>query len=110
MQYEADAGISDIFLSNSDGHDVAVLQRLQRTEDRNGYKTDDPLSDEQWQKMIDLVAAAPSMLQAIRHIRAALRDLENWRDMDATEIDQLIASDGLVTANEAIRKATGSHK
>lgn len=66
MRYETDAGIEDVFLSNRDGHDVAVLQRLRRTEDRNGYRTDDPLSDEQWQGMIDLVAAAPALLDRLR--------------------------------------------
>lgn len=66
MRYKTDAGYRDVFLSNSDGHDVAVLQRLQRTEDRNGYRTDDPLSDEQWQGMVALVAAAPALLDRLR--------------------------------------------
>lgn len=81
MRYETDAGIEDVFLSNSDGHDVAVLQRLRRTEDRNGYRTDDPLSDEQWQGMIDLVAAAPELLEALKILRTQIGD---YRDGDGS--------------------------
>lgn len=66
MRYDVDASEFNVFLSNRDGHDVAVLQRLRRTEDRNGYRTDDPLSDEQWQKMVDLVTAAPALLDRLR--------------------------------------------
>lgn len=52
-----------------------------------------------------LIAAAPDMLLALRRLSAALKELEAWREMDATHIDQLIAVD--VVAEQAIAKAEG---
>lgn len=52
-----------------------------------------------------LIAAAPEMLESLRRVSAALKELENWRELDATRVDQLIAVD--VVADSAIAKAEG---
>ena len=57
-----------------------------------------------------LIAAAPELLRTLRLIAEDLdlldRDTNGWRDMDATVVDQLIAS-SLRRADDAIAKATG---
>lgn len=109
MRYETDAGMRDVFLSNSDGHDVAVLQRLRRTYDRNGYRTDDPLSDEQWQGMIDLVAAAPELLTVCQCIAGDLEALLGGDDFSGMSDAEMFGV-MLESLKAAIAKAEGTAK
>lgn len=50
------------FLSDADGYDVAVLRVLPD----ELFETGSPLNGEEWQSMVDLVAAAPDLLGACR--------------------------------------------
>lgn len=52
------------FLSDEDGHDVATLHRLRNEQ----HQSHTPLSGDDWQAMVDLVAASPQWAAAIRHI------------------------------------------
>ena len=54
-----------------------------------------------------LIAAAPELLACLRSLRIVLANLEGWRDMDATLVDQFLSSDGLHRVDAAIAKATG---
>jgi hypothetical protein len=56
------------FLSDDTGEDVAVLERLPD----ELFDSQAPLSGEDWQAMVDLVAAAPELLAALRLARNAL--------------------------------------
>lgn len=54
-----------------------------------------------------LVAAAPELLAAAKRLRDVLETLDDdWRDLDATYVDQLISSE-LIACNQAIAKAEG---
>jgi hypothetical protein len=50
-------------LTNANGYDVAVLRRVLTKDVTPEHQT---LSDEQWQKMINLIDAAPDLLKALR--------------------------------------------
>lgn len=52
------------FVSDTAGFDVAVVQRLPA----QGFEAQAPITDDEWQSMVDLFAAAPSMLFALREI------------------------------------------
>lgn len=52
-----EANEESAFLTNKEGYDIAVLDRV--------TEQDHSLSDEQWQATINLVHAAPKMLQAL---------------------------------------------
>lgn len=54
-----------------------------------------------------LIAAAPELLACLQSLRVVFANLEGWRDMDATLVDQFISSDGLHRVDAAIAKATG---
>lgn len=59
-------------------------------------------------KRLRLYDAADSMLTALKRVRATLAALDTgWRDMDATAVDQLIASDGLNEVTAVISRAEG---
>lgn len=56
---------------------------------------------------IHLIAAAPTMLSTLIGVRAALADLDSgWREMDATDVDQMIAG-WLHVVGRAVAQAEG---
>ncbi len=55
------------FITNEEGYDVAVLERVHRT------ALPPMLTDAEWQSLINLINAAPAMLDALK---CALADLE----------------------------------
>jgi hypothetical protein len=67
-------------------------------------------TEEQWRGICDLFAAAPEMLAVLRDLRATLEVLTGWRELDGTQIDQLIASDGLHYLDKVIAKAEPPRK
>lgn len=56
-----------------------------------------------------ILAAAPEMLAALKRMREVFEQLSDgdWRSLDATYVDQLIASDGLRGCDKVIAKAEG---
>jgi phage/plasmid-associated DNA primase len=56
------------FLSDFDGDDVAVLERLPANE----FETSAPIDEDEWQAMVNLVAAAPKLLAAAKGLLGAL--------------------------------------
>jgi hypothetical protein len=55
-----------------------------------------------------LIAAAPALLALVKRLREVFEELDDdWRVMDATRVDELIASDGLYACDQAIAKAEG---
>lgn len=55
-----------------------------------------------------LIAAAPALLALVQRLREVFEELDDdWRVMDATRVDELIASDGLYACDQAIAKAEG---
>lgn len=48
--------------------------------------------------------ASPEMLAVLKSLRRALGRLEDWRSIDATEIDSIIASDGLRVIDAVLDK------
>jgi hypothetical protein len=55
-----------------------------------------------------LMAAAPELLALVKRLREVFEELDDdWRVMDATRVDELIASDGLYACDQAIAKAEG---
>ena len=56
-----------------------------------------------------LIAAAPELLSLVKRLREVFEELDDgWRVMDATRVDELIASDGLHACVQAIAKAEGT--
>ncbi len=56
-----------------------------------------------------LIASAPEMMNALKRMREVFEQLADgdWRQLDATYVDQLIESDGLHGCDQAIAKAEG---
>lgn len=48
----------------------------------------------------------PELLAVLQSVRKTLEQLEQWRELDATAVDQLIASDGLAAIDAIISKVT----
>ena len=66
------------------------------------------MSSEEVEANARLIAAAPAMLLALKRMREVFEELDDdWRHMDATYVDQLIASDGLHGCDQVIAKAEG---
>jgi hypothetical protein len=85
------------FLSDDTGEDVAVLERLPG----ELYESAAPLGGDDWQSMIDLVAAAPELLSALRQSVTALNMAPRFRVGDTDSY--AIAS----ACDRAISKAEG---
>lgn len=68
-----------------------------------------PYPDAQYPYDQRLAKAAPALLSALRRMREVFEQLSDgdWRHMDATYVDQLIESDGLLGCDQAISEAQG---
>ena len=66
-----DASSDHAFLTNSEGYDIAVLKP---TATERKLPEGHTLTPEQWQSIINLIDAAPDMLQALREIQANPND------------------------------------
>lgn len=95
--YSVDAYENDAFITGADGHDVAVLKRLSKTPDGDGYQTESRLNDDQWQEMVNIVAAAPELLAALKMAAEYLK---------AANIDEAMAGEFEIIT-DAIAKAEG---
>lgn len=60
-----DAHQEAAFLTNKYGYDVAVLSRVLSESVQSDHQT---LTDEQWQRVIDLIDAAPDLLKALENM------------------------------------------
>lgn len=58
---------------------------------------------------LHLITAAPEMLATLKRLREVFEQLGDgdWRRIDATYVDQLIESDGLLGCDKVIAKAEG---
>jgi hypothetical protein len=66
------------------------------------------IADDEMEANLRLVAAAPELLAALKRMREVFEQLsDDWRELDATYVDQLIDSDGLRGCDIAIAKAEG---
>lgn len=97
VRYTVDAYKHTAFISEPTGHDVAYLGRLSPKEDGNGFASEAPLDDDEWQRLINLVAAAPELLESLKRCVQWLSDLDN----DICEKAELL------NAMDAIEKAEG---
>lgn len=61
---------------------------------------------EEGRELLHAIAAAPETLAALREVRVAMISLLGWRDLDGTQIDQLLESDCLPAIDRAIVLAT----
>ena len=72
--YTVDAYEKAAFISNEEGYDVAFIRRLEAGPDADGFRTDAPLADDDWQRLVNVVAAAPLLLRSCVDLLAALAD------------------------------------
>ncbi len=99
--YMTEATHSAAFLSDDTGEDVAVLQRLPD----ELFDSQAPLNGEEWQAMVDLVAAAPELLAALRQAKSELMDLYEEAYPDDESDNSVTAA--IDRAIAAIKKAEG---
>lgn len=68
-----------------------------------------PFPDAQYPYDQRLAKAAPDLLRMVRRLREVFEQLSDgdWRELDATYVDQLIDGDGLHGCDLAIAHATG---
>jgi len=86
------------FVTNEDGWDVAVLERIDKK-----YPWGDPrLTDDEWQSLVNLVNAAPAMLDALR---LALTCLDAAADGRLEDVKDEIGGTANIV-DEVITKAT----
>lgn len=79
------------FVTNEDGWDVAVLERIDKK-----YPWGDPrLTDDEWQSLVNLVNAAPALLDALKELLAAnnLVDDEYYEAIVQAEVKARAAID-----------------
>jgi hypothetical protein len=76
-QYTVDAYEDTAFLTNSDGYDVAYLSRLRPAHDRSGFcaPAEHALGDDEWQRLVNLVAEAPRLLSLVIEYQQEARKL-----------------------------------
>ena len=98
------------------GHDVARVERLGRRvegDDAAGWAVSRGLpmehhtTDEQWQRIIDLAAAAPQMLAAIDQVAAALETCMAHYGNGMCEADRRSRTAAIAAARKAQANAEG---
>lgn len=98
-----EANNSAAFITNEEGYDVAVLQRVIEKNPAGESR----LTDDEWQSLVNLVNAAPAMLDALK---CALADLEGslqaHEQMDRLVHDWEAHQQSIDEARAAIAKAT----
>ena len=96
-----DATNVDAYIENKDGNAVISLTRLTNP----GCKSIRPFTDEEWDSVIDCIAAAPRMLDALRDAKDALIELYEivYRD-DESDNETTKTIDKVI---KAIKKASG---
>jgi hypothetical protein len=106
MNHEPLIDVSDditAYITNEDGFDVAVLQRVLEKNPCGEPR----LTDDEWQSLVNLVNAAPEMLTALK---CALADLEGalqvHEQMDWYAHDWDSHQQSIDEARAAIDKAT----
>ena len=102
--YMTEATASVAFLSDDTGEDVAVLQRLPD----ELFDSQAPLNGEEWQAMVDLVAAAPELLAALRQAKFELIDLYEKAYPESEPENSMTAA--IDRAIRAIKKAEGRNE
>jgi hypothetical protein len=78
------------FITNDEGYDIAKLERIERP------NLPSMLTDDEWQQLVNLVNAAPAMLEALRYIAT----LDTSQDASPEQCSAVLL------AMEAIDKAT----
>lgn len=57
---------------------------------------------------VSLIESAPALLALVKRLHEVFEQLDgDWRELDATYVDELISSDGLRACEQAIAKAEG---
>ena len=74
-----DAHREAAFLTNAEGYDVATLCRITDP----GLPADHHVTDDEWQGIIDLVDAAPAMLEALQTLEARLTENDDGETLYA---------------------------
>lgn len=80
------------FITNEEGYDVALLQRVLEKSPAGEPR----ITDADWQSLVSLIAAAPAMLEALRYIAG----LDTSQDASPAQCS------AVAVAMEAIDKAT----